>query len=207
MLATPGKTLKLIVTLTMAALYGSPAAYAQPANSTELTRHCNECHGVDGIALKPGLPHLNGQLDYILVEMFRLYQQRKRPTEVEAHRQIPEGDIPLLAKHYAQQKATRPKQTTNPEMVTHGEKIYLNRCADCHLDNGRESDKEAPLTAGQDFDYLIKQTMAFKTGERKFAFLMDDAYRDLSDHDLASVAHFFAAQEQFVPKQVRRRRR
>jgi len=42
---------------------------------------------------------------------------------------------------------------------------------------------------------------------RKFPFLMDGAYKDLSDDDLTAVAHFFAAQDQVAPQQGRRRRR
>jgi cytochrome c553 len=70
---------------------------------------------------------------------------------------------------------------------------------DCHIDNGRGSDKDAPLLAGQELTFLIQQTLAFKSGVRKFPFMMDDAYRGLTADELSATAHFFAAQDANAP--------
>ena len=193
--------------VTAALLFGSTASSVQGAESTDIARNCNECHGTDGLGFKPGLPHLNGQPEHLLSNMINAFQQGKRPTKVKMHRDIPDADVAPLAKHYSQQRVLRPKSATNPDLVARGEAVYLKRCADCHVDNGRDSDKEAPLMAAQDLNYLIEQTLAFKTGVRKFPFLMDGAYKDLTDDDLTAAAHFFAAQEQIAPQTARKRRR
>lgn len=193
--------------LTVAILFGSAAVDAQETASADLTRNCSECHGTDGIGTEPDIPHLNGQPEALLTAMMDAFRQGKRAPKVRIHREIPAADVAPLARHYAQQKPLRPKAATNPDLVARGETLYLNRCADCHLDNGRESDKEAPLTAAQSLTYLIAQTMAYKKGERKFPYLMDDSYRGLSDDELTSIAHFFAAQDPVAPQQKRRRRR
>lgn len=193
--------------LTAALLFGSTSVKAQGTAGANLTSNCIECHGTDGLGFKPGIPHLNGQPEALLSAMIMSFQQGKRPTKVKFHRDIPAADVAPLAKYYAEQKAQRPKSATKPELVAAGEAVYLKRCADCHVDNGRDSDKEAPLMAAQDLDYLIAQTLAFKAGERKYPFLMDGAYKDLSDADLTAAAHFFAAQEQVAPQQGRKRRR
>lgn len=193
--------------VTAALLFGSTASSVEGAESTDIIRDCNECHGTDGLGFKPGVPHLNGQPDYLLTNMINAFREGKRPSKVKMHRDIPAAEVAPLAKHYAQQKAQRPKSAASPDLVARGETVYLKRCADCHVDNGRDSDKEAPLMAAQDLNYLIEQTLAFKTGVRKFPFLMDGAYKDLSDDDLTAVAHFFAAQDQVAPQQGRRRRR
>lgn len=199
------KTLAGTWLVTAALLFGSAASNVQGAEGADITSNCNECHGTDGLGFKPGVPHLNGQPEHLLASMINAFQQGKRPTKVKMHRDIAVADVALLARHYSQQKAQRPRSATNPELVTRGEALYLKRCADCHVDNGRDSDKEAPLTAAQDLNYLVEQTLAFKTGVRKFPFLMDGAYKDLSDEDLTTVAHFFAAQEQEISKKRRRR--
>lgn len=193
--------------LTAAILLGSSVAVAQQAAESGPVANCSDCHGTDGLGHKSGVPHLNGQPEQLLTSMIKAYQADKRPTKVKMHRDIPAADVPLLAKHYSQQKAQRPKSATSAELVAKGETLYANRCADCHVDNGRDSDKEAPLTAGQDLAYLIAQTLAFKAGERKFPYLMDGAYRDLKEEDLTAIAHFFAAQDQVAPQQGKRRRR
>ncbi len=198
-------TLAGVWVVTAALLFGSTASRVQAAEGTDITSNCNECHGTDGLGFKPSVPHLNGQPDHLLTSMINAFQQGKRPTKVKMHRDIAAADVAPLAKHYSLQKAQRPKTATSPELVARGEALYLKRCADCHVDNGRDSDKEAPLTAAQDLNYLIEQTLAFKTGQRKFPFLMDGAYKNLSDEDLTAIAHFFAAQEQEIPKKRRRR--
>lgn len=205
--ANIGKVRIATCLLAVALISVSNAAKAQGTPGTNLTDNCSECHGSDGLGFKPGVPHLNGQPEALLGNMINAFREGTRPTKVKMHRDITAADVTPLARHYAQQKAQRPKSATTPELVTRGEATYLKRCADCHLDNGRESDKEAPLMAAQDLGYLVAQTLAFKTGERKFPYLMDGAYKDLSDEDLTAVAHFFAAQDQIAPQQARKRRR
>lgn len=193
--------------LTAAITLGSTTANALETASEDLIRDCTECHGTEGVGTEPDIPHLNGQPEALLVSMMEAFRQGKRAPKVRIHREIPAANVAPLARHYALQKSTRPKSATNPDLVARGEALYLKRCADCHLDNGRESDKEAPLTAAQNLNYLVAQTLAFKSGERKFPYLMDGSYRDLSDEDLKSIAHFFAAQDQVAPQQGRRRKR
>lgn len=192
----------LLCLLTATALLGSTSIAAQDKLAV-----CVECHGNDGLGFKAGIPHLNGQPAPLLTNMLNAYRDGKRPTKVQFHKDIPAADVGDLAKHYAEQKAQRPKSATKPDLVTRGETLYTNRCADCHVDAGRDSDKDAPLMAGQDLEYLVAQTLAFKTGERKFPYLMDDAYKGLSEEDLTAVAHFFAAQDQVAPAQTKKRRR
>ncbi len=199
-----GKTCSGTWLVTAALLFGSATSSVQGAENTEITRNCNECHGTDGLGFKPGVPHINGQQEHLLTDMIKAFQQGKRSTKVKDHRDIPAADVVPLAKHYAGQKAQRPKSATKPELVAAGESLYLKRCADCHVDNGRDSDKEAPLMAAQDLSYLIAQTLAFKSGERKFPFLMDGAYKDLTEEDLTATAHFFAAQDQLAGRKRRR---
>lgn len=129
------------------------------------------------------------------------YAGGSRPTEISQHKTFPLADSGAMASFYGRQKgATRPKQELDPTIVVKGEKIYNNRCIDCHADGGRESDKDAPLVAGQNREFMVEQALLFKRGKRKFPFMMDDSYRGLSDEDLAAVAEYFAAQEQFSPQ-------
>jgi cytochrome c553 len=193
--------------LTAATLFGSAASYAQAAAAAGPVANCTECHGSDGLGFKPGVPHINGQPEALLTAMITSFQQGKRSTKVKMHRDITAAEVAPIAKHYAEQKAQRPKSATKAELVAAGEALYLKRCADCHLDNGRDSDKEAPLVAAQDMDYLIAQALAFKAGERKLPYLMDDAYKGLSEADLTAIANFFAAQDQVAPQAGRKRKR
>lgn len=162
-------------------------------------QHCARCHGSDGLATGPGLPHLNGQLDTYLGDAIGKLQKGRLPTAVAGHvpAELNGDDIATIAGHYASQRAVRPKQEIDPAKLARGEEVYRNRCAECHPDNGREADKDAPLMAAQALDYLQAQGRLFVSGKRKFGFLQDDAFKGLSSDDLDATAHFFASQEQY----------
>jgi cytochrome c553 len=164
-------------------------------------QHCIACHGIDGIGTQPGMPHLNGQQDTYLIDVITRFQRGRLLTEVPDHvpKTLDADQIDQIARHYAAIKAVRPKQETDPEQVARGEIIYRKRCADCHLDNGRDADKDAPFMAAQNLAYLISQTTLFVSGKRRFGFLQDEAFKGLSDDELRSALHFFASQEQYPP--------
>lgn len=177
------------------ALVSSAVLAAAPAADV-LTKPCAECHGPDGASSSAKTAHLNGQLGEYLTEQISALSQGSRSSSVAGH--IPkdwsDADIAAVAKFYAKRKATRAPQSTDPELVTQGQAIYQKRCAECHPDNGRASDHDAPLMAGQNLDYMMAQAREFVAGKRKFVFMMDTAFKGLSPAELDSVAHFFASQ-------------
>jgi cytochrome c553 len=190
-----------------ALLFGSTTLFAEGIAETPITSKCSECHGTSGISEKSGVPHIDGQPEEVLTNMISSFREGKRPTQVQVHRDLTAPEITTLATHYSRQKVLRPKAATKTELISRGENLYLDRCAQCHVDFGRDSDKGAPLMAAQISDYLFSQMQAFRSGARKFPFLMDEAYKNLSEDDFAAIAEFFAAQEQVAPEQKRRRRR
>ena len=178
------------------AAWCSSAVYAQTVE--DLTKPCAQCHGESGVSVTPKTPHLNGQLSFYLQQEIGGLAQKTRVTSIADH--VPAAwtgkQITAVSNFYAASKAPRSIQSTDAQLVTQGEAIYQKRCADCHPNNGRDSDHDAPLMAGQEVNYLIEQTRAFVSGKRKFVFMMDDAFRGASPAELDSVAHFFANQTQ-----------
>lgn len=183
------------------ALFSSAALAAPPAVDV-LTKPCAECHGASGVSSGAKTPHLNGQLVTYLEEDIAGLAKGGRISTIPNH--VPTTwtgpEIAAVAKFYAASNAPRPGQVTDPQLVAKGQSTYQKRCAECHPDNGRVSDHDAPLMAGQNLEYMMEQTGLFVSGKRKFAFMMDDAFRGLSSADLDAVAHFFASQDQFKKK-------
>lgn len=192
----------LLVVLLAAAL---PVAAQTVAES--LLKTCAVCHGANGVAAKPDVPHMDGQKPLYLADSLRSFADRSRPTAVPQHAGLTADQIAALASHYAGQAIVHGRAQADAALVAKGEVIYNNRCADCHFDAGRDADKDAPLLAAQNLDYLIAQTLAFRQGTRKFPMMMDDAYQGLSAADLTAVAHFFAAQDPSAPPAAGKRRR
>jgi cytochrome subunit of sulfide dehydrogenase len=179
----------------------STALAASPAVE-DLVKPCAECHGTTGVSALPDTPHLDGQFAGYLMQELSSIASGERKTSVADHiaKTWSGKDITAVAKFYASSKATRPKQDTDAQKVAKGAEIYNQRCADCHVDNGRQSDKDAPLMAGQNLAYMNVQTKLYLQGKRRFPFMMDDAYKGLNADQLESVAHFFASQDQVRPR-------
>ena len=171
------------------------------ATPEEMTQPCAQCHGANGVAAAPGTPHLDGQLMGYLEQEISALASGERKTGVPDHvaKTWTRADISAVAKFYAKTKAVRPKQETDAQLAVKGMELYRQRCADCHADNGRLSDKDAPLMAAQDLAYMSAQTKLFVSGKRRFPFMMDEAYQGLNAQQLESVAHFFASQDQVRP--------
>lgn len=56
----------------------APAASANPTPGEQRARSCAVCHGMNGISLNPGAPHLAGQPKMYLVEQLKNYRSGKR---------------------------------------------------------------------------------------------------------------------------------
>ncbi|HZX30982.1 MAG TPA: c-type cytochrome [Rhodocyclaceae bacterium] len=186
--------------LMIAALAVATSAAAKPRKpppAPASAKLCESCHGIDGVATAPGVPHLDGQIPDNTVDALEKFKLGKRPSTAPQHVDpaLTAEEIDALAKYYGAQKGQRPEQGTDPAKVAAAETTYNNRCAKCHQEGGRDSDHDAPLIAGQPLDYLKAQTTAFVTGKRKFPFLMDEAYQGLTADDLDRLSHYFAAQK------------
>lgn len=67
-------------------------------------------------------------------------------------------------------------------------------CAACHGADGMSSIAGYPNIAGQDFDYLVAQLIAFKSGERKGgqAAIMAPMTASLNEQDMKDLAAFYS---------------
>lgn len=180
------------------------------ADSDPVTRFCADCHGVDGLAEKSGIPHLNGQLLTYLTDSMAQFKAGRRPGSAFGHDPagMDRAQMSEVLYEYNVARVTRARQgMIDPVLVEKGGAIYEDRCSECHPDNGRESYKGAPRVAAQDVDYLIKAERHFIEGRRKYPRMMGRSFDGLSDVDVEAVAHFFASQDQLAPPISRKRRR
>ena len=73
------------------------------------------------------------------------------------------------------------------------------QCETCHGLDGLAKIAEAPNLAGQNEQYMIKQLLAFKSGERK-SEMMSIVAQPLSESDIEDLAAYYAAIEIKVGK-------
>ncbi|MDX5364538.1 MAG: cytochrome c4 [Pseudazoarcus pumilus] len=74
--------------------------------------------------------------------------------------------------------------------LARAERIHLDSCFMCHGPNGESSTKLFPRLAGQHYQYIVRQLMAFKSGTRKSS-MMEGVVGDLSEQDMLALGVFF----------------
>lgn len=67
-------------------------------------------------------------------------------------------------------------------------------CAGCHGEDGNSPADTFPKLAGQHASYIVKQLVAFKSGERKDA-MMAALASSLSEQDMQDAAAFYSSQK------------
>ena len=74
------------------------------------------------------------------------------------------------------------------------ESIVTKVCVACHAADGNSPTAANPKIAGMNAEYLNKQLVNFKSGERKNA-VMAGIVKDLSPQDMQNLAAYFSAQQ------------
>ena len=181
-----------------AALFCAAAAaqpQPQPAPLQAKLAACAACHGADGHAAMPRVPHLAGQPRLFLEN--RLVMMREGLSVVPAMAGLLDGlgdaELAALARHYAALPLRAERPARDAARAARGAALAERAlCGSCHLPDhsGRE---QIPRLAGQREDYLLQSMRDFaagRTGGRDT--LMSNALIGLSDADLQDLAHHLA---------------
>jgi cytochrome c553 len=170
------------------------AAGDAKAGAAFVEAQCKACHGSDGKAVAPGIPHLAGQNEAYLLLALREYKDGKRTHAVlrEIARTTPEGDLRNVAAYYA----SLPPVPATPEQMTppyeQGRKAAA-ACASCHGEDGNSTTPGVPSLAGQHPRYLVVATQEYLSGERKVT-PMHAKLRVLPKRETENVALYFSSQ-------------
>lgn len=78
--------------------------------------------------------------------------------------------------------------------IKKGESISSNLCVACHANDGSRGIPANPILQGQHFEYLFKQLVDFKEGQRDAAPMKDIA-KNLSEEDMRNVAYFYSTKQ------------
>ena len=163
---------------------------------------CAGCHGDNGVSKTPGTPSLVGLDQKYFVAAMNAYKSGQRKDELMKSlvSAMSEADAKNLALYYATLKPAR-AQTPSPGDQKAG-KQAAGACTGCHGDNGVSKTPATPSLAGQDAQYLVSATLAYKDGQRAGESMKAPAAA-LDEATLKNVAAFFAAQPPQAPKVVR----
>jgi cytochrome c553 len=161
---------------------------------------CKGCHGTDGKAVAPGIPHLAGQSETYLRLALREYREGKRTHAVlrGIARSSPEADLEDVAAYYASLAPVAPPVQPKAASPYEQGKVVAAMCASCHGEDGNSRGPGIPSLAGQQPRYLAIATQEYLLGERKTT-PMHAKLKGLTRRETENVALYFSSQAPRAP--------
>ena len=165
-----------------------------------LAAACAKCHGEDGNSKIPGTPSLAGQQPHYLVAAIQEYHQgdRAKGAMKSNLRESDKLELESLALYFASQTPVKRAAPTRGDAAA-GEPASA-MCGGCHGAHGVSVDAATPSLAGQDAEYLVKATKAYRTTRKNWG--MQRYVAGLSDKDIENIVAFYTSQTPKAADQV-----
>lgn len=186
-------------------LVGTDAAAEFGEAFDQVLRHCESCHGPQGMGRGVGAaPRLAGQqVDYLYYSLSAYARQQRFSGIMQpVAARLNDEQMQRLAQHYANLPRDVPAQTTDASAaVERGEKIANNgireqrvpSCNSCH-GPGRPRNPVYPELSGQYANYIVLQLTLFQREQRggtAYAHLMKHVAPNLSSDQMQDVARYY----------------
>ena len=194
-----------VLALALLSPWGITQAGDAKAAEAIAKEQCAACHGEDGNSIVPTFPSLAGQIEgYLVDQLEKMKSGQRQVAEMAAFLpNLTSEDIKNLAAYYTGQKA---KQASIPESdveaAERGERLFrgglknmqVAACMGCHAPNGHGVPQMFPRVANQHRDYLKKQLLAYKSGQRQSeGGIMNDIAFRLSEQQIDDVSAYMHA--------------
>ena len=187
---------KLLPFLALCLLLPAGAFAQDAAAGKEKAAVCGACHGADGNSTIPQYPILAGQnARYIYLQLRDFNKKRRQdPLMSPMAASLSAKDMLDLAAYYSTQKPNRQNAKGDAAKIEEGKNIADTAlCPMCHL-GGFSGQNEIPKVAGQHYDYIKKQLLAFKKRERTNDAGSMTAYMNgVSDEQIEALAAYAAS--------------
>lgn len=194
-----------LLALLLSVSWGTATAADAKAGEELAGQVCVACHGPNGNSMVPTFPNLAGQAGGYIADQLAMMKAGDRtvPEMVGFVASLSPEDMANLGAYYASQPA---KPTAIPESdvesAARGERLYrggdqgmgIAACISCHLPDGKGIPEAYPRVANQHLDYLKKQLLAYKSGDRESrGRIMNDIAFLLSLQQIDDVATYMHA--------------
>ncbi|MDA9094880.1 c-type cytochrome [Porticoccaceae bacterium] len=199
----------------MASLSATQALAAGDAAAGESkVAMCSGCHGSDGNSMVAAFPKLAGLGEKYMTQQLRLIKSGERVIVEMTGMLIASSDQDLqdMAAYYdsktrqvsGAQDITLVGISNPEEALDYGENVYrggnmktgVASCTGCHSPSGNGNGPAGyPGLGGQHADYIAKQLLAYRRGERASggnASIMQGVAANLSDKEIKAVANYIS---------------
>ncbi|WP_417726751.1 c-type cytochrome [Roseovarius sp.] len=163
-------------------------ATGNPEAGRKLASQCRTCHGIEGMAKMPIVPHIGGENPAYIEHQLTAFREGRRVHEMMSvvAASLSDQAIADLAAWYSSQTpvaALGPNQT--PENAPEA-------CTACHGADGIALIDDAPNLAGETVMYIDTQLKAFRTGKRQHD-IMSGIAAEMSNDEIRAVAEWYSS--------------
>jgi cytochrome c553 len=180
------------LTLPLRAVAADPTT--PPAAIADLVETCTACHGADGVPVMEDAPIIWGQENYYLYIQMKDIKSGLRASETMSPivADLDKDTMKALAAYFSEQKWPDLQYRTPVEDEAIGANLAVaGQCPQCHL-GAWVGNSRVPRLAGQNVLYLQKTMLDFKYKRRMNAPDIATLFKDLSDEEVMSIAHYAA---------------
>lgn len=176
-----------------------------PVAGKDKSMLCQGCHGEAGISMEGLVPSLAGQYGKYIAKELRNYQAGTRSHQImnAMAATISDDDLADIAAYFA----SRTKMKGNGSENALGKKLFqqgdisrtMVACINCHGVNGKgltPNTSMFPVIGGQQKDYLRRQLVNFRKGDRTNSpnGIMIRITQKLTDDELEALADYVSGQ-------------
>lgn len=165
----------------------------------KLIKQCGMCHGQDGNSPSSTIPSIaQFPMQYFLHTM-DAYKNDGRKSEMMKSfvHTLTEHQLVEIGYYYEKQKYIPREQKFDADKAAKGKVLHHKYCEKCHENEGRVTDNNYGVLAGQWIPYNIKAIKDYLDGNRKVAPMMVTKLKALKkeagDEGIEQLAHFYAS--------------
>jgi len=176
-----------------------PGEAALPARPPLEAQSCFACHGPDGLSRSSPIPSLAGLPRGYLNDVLRAYRHGGRFGTLMGRlmQGASDAQIWVLADYFSQLDATPPKQRYDWDRVAKGQQLHRRYCLECHGDERREPQSDAPRLNGQWMDYLRwtlqDYLLGINQGDEEMSQALIQVIRRHGDEGLEALVNYYGS--------------
>ncbi|SEN14307.1 Cytochrome c553 [Roseovarius tolerans] len=154
----------------------------------KLAMQCRTCHGIEGHAKMPIVPHIGGENPAYIEHQLTAFRDGQRVHEMMSvvARGLSDQAIADLAAWYSAQE---PVATLGPGQDPAN---APEACIACHGADGIAQIEDAPNLAGETVMYIDTQLKAFRTGKRTHD-VMSGIAAEMTNDEIRAVAKWYSS--------------
>jgi cytochrome c553 len=190
----------LSVLVVLSAL-AAPALTAEnaldPATSREFSAKlnmCGQCHGLNGVPVRPAIPIIWGQEENYLLKQMHDFRSKNRDAELMTWASITLHEEEMAPAMAFFAKKTWPARRADAASTPAPRGMAV--CQACHQTDFRGAPQAegmaAPRLAGQSYEYLVETMRAYAEGQRKNNETMAQLMAGIPPADREAMARYLS---------------